>query len=171
MRTPDSEMTEKTEETWKYSFHLGLFISETKYLQKYSKCNSLTIRITLLFSTKELYSQLSLGPVFLFWSVAYSQLFLKLFKFILNHSSIGIPSMHNRNFPFFCGFLFTVAVEYAVPDFSRCSRECSFPWTLRVGSRQAVLSVLPWIPFPGIARLSAASLLYLPALTCFHCLL
>ena len=81
----------------------------------------------LLFSTKELYSQLSLGPVFLFWSVAYSQLFLKLFKFILNHSSIGIPSMHNRNFPFFCGFLFTVAVEYAVPDFSRCSRECSFP--------------------------------------------
>lgn len=83
MRTPDSEKTEKTEETWKYSFHLGLFISETKYLQKYSKCNSLTIRITLLFSTKELYSQLSLGPVFLFWSVAYTQLFLKLFKFHL----------------------------------------------------------------------------------------
>ena len=144
MRTPDSEKTEKTEETWKYSFHLGLFISETKYLQKYSKCNSLTIRITLLFSTKELYSQLSLGPVFLFWSVAYSQLFLKLFKFILNHSSIGIPSMHNRNFPFFCGFLFTVAVEYAVPDFSRCSRESHFLALL--GYRQQVFYISPpWL--------------------------
>ena len=155
MRTPDSEKTEKTEETWKYSFHLGLFISETKYLQKYSKCNSLTIRITLLFSSKELYSQLSLGPVFLFWSVAYSQLFLKLFKFILNHSSIGIPSMHNRNFPFFCGFLFTVAVEYAVSNFSRCSRESHFPALL--GYRQQVFlsprpDLLPLSPVTEILR-------------------
>lgn len=73
----------------KFEFGCGFYfcvIGALKYiigLQKYSKCNSLTIRITLLFSTKELYSQLSLGPVFLFWSVAYTQLFLKLFKFHL----------------------------------------------------------------------------------------
>lgn len=32
-------------------------------------------------------------------------------NFILNHSSIGIPSMHSLNFPFSCRFLSTVAVE------------------------------------------------------------
>ena len=40
-----------------------------------------------------------------------------------NHSSIGIPSMHSRNFPFSCGFLSTVAVECSVLNFSLCSFE------------------------------------------------
>lgn len=122
----------------------------TKYLQKYSKCNSLTIRITLLFSTKELYSKLSLGPVFLFWSVAYTQLFLKLFKFHLE----PFKYRHSVNAQPELSFLLRIPLY--------CCR-----WICR----SELLPVFPWIPLPGIARLSAASLLYLPALTCFHCLL
>lgn len=40
-------------------------------------------------------------------------LFLNSLNFILNHSGIGIPSMHNRNFLFSCGFL----VQYFIACF------------------------------------------------------
>ena len=77
----------------------------------------------------------------LFWVWLTPSFSLSSLNFILNHSSIGIPSMHNRNFPFFCGFLFTVAVEYAVPNFSRCSRESHFLALL--GYRQQVFYISP----------------------------
>lgn len=48
---------------------------------------------------------------------------LAYLNFILNHSSIGIPSMHSWNFPFSCGFLSTLAVECSVLNFSLCSFE------------------------------------------------
>lgn len=40
-------------------------------------------------------------------------LFLNSLNFILNHSGIGIPSMHNRNFLFSCEFL----VQYFIACF------------------------------------------------------
>lgn len=84
----------------------------------------------------------SLWGLFFFFGVWPTPSFsLSSLNFILNHSSIGIPSMHNRNFPFFCGFLFTVAVEYAVPNFSRCSRESHFLALL--GYRQQVFYISP----------------------------
>lgn len=42
-------------------------------------------------------------------------LFLNSLNFILNHSSISIPSMHHRNFLFSCGFLMQYCTRVKLP--------------------------------------------------------
>ena len=69
----------------------------------------------------------NLNPLFglfsSFWVWLTPSFSLSSLNFILNHSSIGIPSIHSWNLPFSCGFLSTVAVECSVLNFSLCSFE------------------------------------------------
>ena len=83
-----------------------------------------SVKAILIFSFLVFYN---LNPLFglfsSFWVWLTPSFSLSSLNFILNHSSIGIPSIHSRNLPFSCGFLSTVAVECSVLNFSLCSFE------------------------------------------------
>ena len=83
-----------------------------------------SVKAILIFSFLVFYN---LNPLFglfsSFWVWLTPSFSLSSLNFILNHSSIGIPSIHSWNLPFSCGFLSTVAVECSVLNFSLCSFE------------------------------------------------
>ena len=83
-----------------------------------------SVKAILIFSFLVFYNlNPLLGVSSSFWVWLTPSFSLSSLNFILNHSSIGIPSIHSWNLPFSCGFLSTVAVECSVLNFSLCSFE------------------------------------------------